>query len=214
MYCIYIVSVPAKVLIVIILIWYLQYRVKIFKVYSNERKLSDATHVRMFTQTLDDTLMDETSLAFYDGETVSRSTKRMKLMNEDQCEYDWRFDLIVKSREDEEQYDLCSNEFKKADVTIDTPTHQQGKNLCINACILNEINLLFNNYSTRINQAYVSQLPSCDGCFLAYKAGFFTIPKDFIWLDQYHFFWITLCHWKKSTMDNGGKIIIELARSE
>lgn len=66
-------------------------------------------------------------------------------MNEDQCEYGRRIDLIVKSREDEEQYDLCPNELKKANVTIDTLNHQQSKNLRINACIMNEINLLFRN---------------------------------------------------------------------
>ncbi|CAO3625364.1 unnamed protein product [Mucor hiemalis] len=175
--------------------------VKSFKVYSNESKLSEATHVRMFTQILDELLMDETSLAFYDGETVSQSTKRMKLMNEDQCEYGRRIDLIDKSREDEEQYDLCSNEFKKANVTIATLNHQHSKNLRINACIMNEINLLFRNYNTRVNRAYASQLPSCDGCSSAHKAGNFTIPKDFIWLGQYYLFWVTLCHWNKSTMD-------------
>ena len=63
----------------------------------------------MFSQLLDDLLMNDTSITFYDGETVSRSTKRMKLLTEDESEYGRRIDLIVKSKEAEEQYDLCSN---------------------------------------------------------------------------------------------------------
>ncbi|KAG1080977.1 hypothetical protein G6F42_023131 [Rhizopus arrhizus] len=125
--------------------------VKSFKVYKKEENLSEATYIRMFSQLLDDLLMNDTSITFYNGETVSRSTKRMKTIMEDESEYGRRIDLIVKSKEAEEQYDLCSNEFKKANVSIDALTHQQSKNLRINACISNDINLLFGNTNTRIN---------------------------------------------------------------
>lgn len=175
----------------------------------------------MFSQLLDDLLMNDTSITFYDGETVSRSTKRMKILTEDESEYGRRIDLIVKSKEAEEQYDLCSNEFKKTNVPIDVLTHQQSKNLRINACISNDINLLFGNTNTRINyfdfsgrQAYVSQLFNFDGCSVAYKVGSFTIPKDLIGLEQFRFSLITLYNWKKCTIDNGRKVIVQLSKSE
>ncbi|KAI9333633.1 hypothetical protein BD770DRAFT_26945 [Pilaira anomala] len=175
----------------------------------------------MFSQLLDDLLMNDASITFYDGETVSQSTKRMKILTEDESEYGRRIDLIVKSKEAEEQYDLCSNKFKKTNVSIDVLTHQQSKNLRINACISNDINLLLGNTSTRINyfgfsgrQAYVSQLFNFDGCFVAYKVGSFTIPKDLIGLDQFRFSLITLYNWKKYTIDNGRKVIVQLSKSE
>lgn len=53
----------------------------------DEQNLSEVTHVRMFTQLLDDLLMNDTSINFYDGETVSRSAKRMKILTGDESEY-------------------------------------------------------------------------------------------------------------------------------
>ncbi|KAI8884032.1 hypothetical protein K501DRAFT_272101 [Backusella circina FSU 941] len=94
---------------------------KNFRVYSNEKILPEATRLRLFEQPLDDLLINTTNINFYDGESVSRSTKRMKIIMEDESEYDRRIDLVVKSKENEEQYDLCSNEFKK---TVDN-----GKNV-------------------------------------------------------------------------------------
>jgi hypothetical protein len=75
-----------------------------------EHNLSEATHLRMFCQLLDDLLMTETSITFYDGETASKSTKRMKILTEDESDYGRRIDLIVKSKEAENQYDLFSND--------------------------------------------------------------------------------------------------------
>lgn len=103
----------------------------------------------MFEQLLDDLLMDTTSISFYDGEVMSQSTKRMKIITENESEYDRRIDLIVKSKEAEEQYDLCSNEFKKIGVPHDILIPQQSKNLRINACIMNEIDFLLCNTNTR-----------------------------------------------------------------
>lgn len=158
---------------------------------------------------------------FYDGETVSRSTKRMKILTEDESEYGRWIDLIVKSKEAEEQYDLCSNEFKKTGVSTDVLTHQRSKNLRINACISNDINLLLGNTNTRINyfdfsgrRAYISQLFSFDGCSVAYKVGSFTIPKNLIGLDQFRFSLIALYNWKKCTIDNGRKVIVQLSKAE
>lgn len=189
--------------------------------YKNENNLSESTHVRMFCQLLDDLLMNDTTIAFYDGETVSQATKRMKILTEDETEYGRRIDLIVKSQEAEEQYDLCSNEFKKTNVSIDVLTHQQSKNMRINACISNDINLLFGDNSTRINyfdfsgrQAYVSQLFNYDGCSVAYKVSSFLIPKNLVGLDQFRLSLITLYNWKKTTIDNGRKVIVQLSKSE
>ncbi|KAI8088085.1 uncharacterized protein B0P05DRAFT_631421 [Gilbertella persicaria] len=69
----------------------------------------------------------------------------MKILTEDES------DLILRSKEAEEQYGFCSNEFKKTGVSTDVLTHQQSKNLRINACISNDINLLFGNTNTRIS---------------------------------------------------------------
>ncbi|CAO3680292.1 unnamed protein product [Rhizopus stolonifer] len=125
------------------------FMVKSFKVYNNEKTLSKVTHLRMFEQLLDDLLMDTTSINFYDGEVMSRSTKRMKIVTENESEYGCRIDLIVKSKEAEEQYDLCSNEFKKTGVPHDILIRQQSKDLRINACIMIDINLLLCNTNTR-----------------------------------------------------------------
>lgn len=160
-------------------------------------------------------------ITFYDRETVSRSTKRMKILTEDESENGRRIDLILKSKEAEDQYDLCSNEFKKTNVSIDVLAHQQSKSLRINACISNDFILLFGNNNARINyfdffgrQDYVSQLFKLDGCSLAYNVGLFTIPKDLIVLDQFRFSLITLYNWKKCTIDNGRKVIVQLSKSE
>ena len=175
----------------------------------------------MFMQLLDDLLMNDTSISFYDGETISRATKRMKIITENELEYGRRSDLIVKNKEAEEQYDLSSNEFKKTGMSHDILTRQQSKNLRINACIINDINLLLGNANSRINyfdfsgrQSYISQLFSFDGCFVAYKVGSFTIPKNLMQLNQFRFSLIALYRWKKCTIDNSKKVLFEILKAE
>jgi hypothetical protein len=165
--------------------------------------------------------MTTTNISFYDGETMSRSTKRMKTIIEDESEHGRRIDMIVKSKEAEEQYELCSNEFKKSGVSHDTLIHQQSKNLRINACIMNDINLLLSNTDTRTNyfdftgrQSYISQLFSFEGCYVAYKVGSFVIPKNLMQLDQFRFSLINLYNWKKCTVDNSNNVLLALSKEE
>ncbi|KAI9032856.1 hypothetical protein CLU79DRAFT_693330, partial [Phycomyces nitens] len=136
--------------------------VKCFKAYKNEQKISEATHLRQFLRLLED-LMQDTNINFYDGETVSRLTKRTKILTEDESEYGRQIGLIVRCKEAKGQYDICPNEFKKTGVSTDVLNHQQSKNLRINACISNIINLLLGNTNTRISysdfsgrRAYIS----------------------------------------------------------
>ena len=87
------------------------------KLQNIQRRGKYIRDVRMFTQLLDDLLINNTSIS--DGETVSKFTKRMKIVTEDESDYGRRIDLIVKSKKAEEQYNLSSNEFKQSNAAID-----------------------------------------------------------------------------------------------
>lgn len=104
---------------------------------------------------------------------------------------------------------LCFDEFKKANVDDLLLIHQQSKNLRINTCIINDINLLLKNYDTVIpyfdftgRRAYISQLFGYKDCYVVNKVAEFTIPKTLIHLNQFHFFLMALSIWKYCTVDN------------
>ncbi|KAI9365278.1 hypothetical protein BD770DRAFT_406513 [Pilaira anomala] len=59
--------------------------------------LSEATHLRKFSQLLDGLMTNSTSIIFYNPEAVSSSTKRMKIFTEDDTDYGRRIDLIVRN---------------------------------------------------------------------------------------------------------------------
>jgi hypothetical protein len=106
-------------------------------------------------------------------------------------------------------------------VSIDVLVHQHSKNLQINACISNDVNLLLVNNNSCINyfdfagrQAYILQLFNFDVCYVAYKVGSFIIPKDLIGLDQFRLLLISLYNWKNCTIDNARKVNVQLSKSE
>lgn len=190
-----------------------------FKEYQNEAVMSEASHLRMFVSLPNDLLMTTKSISLHDGEMVSRATQRMKIMTGEDNNYDGRIDLIVRSKQEEQQYKLCSNEFKKLDVSLKIQIHQQSKNIRINACIINELNLLLANADTSINyfnfcgrQAYIAQMFNFSSCLVSFKVGSFTIPKNLAKLDHFRSSLIDLYNWKKCTMDNSNKVAHALAR--
>lgn len=69
-----------------------------FKVYGNEKTLSEATDLRMFTKFLDELTMKDTNISFCGRKTILKSTKRMKMVTEQESVYGCRTDLIVKAK--------------------------------------------------------------------------------------------------------------------
>ncbi|KAI7902934.1 uncharacterized protein BX663DRAFT_434371, partial [Cokeromyces recurvatus] len=123
-----------------------------------------------------------------DGEAVSNATKRMPTMTVDKVDYGRRIDLILESKDEEQQYELAANDSASNDVL----KYQQSNDIRINACIKNEIDLLLNNNNTQINyldfdgrHAYILQLFSFEGCFVTFKVDSFKIPKNLIGLSNF-----------------------------
>lgn len=110
--------------------------VQSFKIYNNENMFLEATYLRKFEEILDKLLFSCSSLTYVEGEGVCQSTRRMEILTESESEYGRRIDLLIKSTNLEEQYDICSNEFKKSNVTTEIKLHQHSKNMCINARIV------------------------------------------------------------------------------
>ncbi|KAG2229087.1 hypothetical protein INT48_005356 [Thamnidium elegans] len=145
----------------------------------------------------------------------------MEILMENEAEYGRRIDLLIKSTNSEEQCDLCSNEFKKSNVTTNIKLHQQSKNMRINACITNDINLLLCTTDTETvyfdfegRNGYLINLFTYQSCFVAYKVGSFNIPKRLVDLDKFRSSLITLFNWKESTINVSNQVICTLGRME
>jgi hypothetical protein len=195
--------------------------VKSFKTYTNESKVSEATYLRKFAQVLEHLLETTTLIEIYDGETVSNVTRRMLITKGEEVDYGRRIDLIVKTKDGEQQYELAANEFKRSNVSNDLLRYQQSKNIHINACIKNEIDLLPNNHDTRISyfdfegrKAYISQLFSYDDYLVTFKVGQFQIPKNLIQLDGFRSSLINLYAWKNATIQNSQNVLSALSKND
>jgi hypothetical protein len=157
----------------------------------------------------------------YDGETVSNATRRMFITKGDEVDYGRRIDLIIKTKDGDPQYELAANEFKRSNVSNDILKYQQSKNIRINACIKNGIDLLLNNYDTRISyfdfegrNAYIVQLFKFEGCFVSFKVGSFQIPKDLVQLDNFRSSLISLYAWKNATIQNSQNVLSALSKDD
>ncbi|KAG2207220.1 hypothetical protein INT47_012273, partial [Mucor saturninus] len=179
--------------------------VESFKIYNNEKNLLEATYLRKFEEKLDKLLLSCTILTYTDGEGVCQSTRRMQTMTESNSEYGRRTDLLIKSTNSEECYDISSNEFKKRDVSTDVKLHQQSKNIRINA-IYSLIPAIYSvvpaMYSLRT--AIYSAVPAIRS----------HLNKRLVDLDKFRDSIITLFSWKEFTINVSNQVICTLGRKE
>ncbi len=88
-----------------------------------------------------------------DGETVCHSTKKIQIFNQDEVNYGRRIDLLVAGENEfgEDDIELCSIEFKKANENLSTLLCQQSENIRINSCILNYNHLLLDDNDMKLH---------------------------------------------------------------
>ncbi|CAO3597601.1 unnamed protein product [Absidia cylindrospora] len=115
-----------------------------FNLWYRDCHESEMTFYRRFA-TLLDIIFKETKIELADGETGSSSTRTAIELNKAVFEtsdasktYARKIDLLLKF-DDRESVELCSNEWKKSDVSGDIVMKQQCKNLRINASVLSTL---------------------------------------------------------------------------
>lgn len=163
----------------------------------------------------------DTKIIIKGGETVCRSTRKMQIMNQDEVNYGRRIDLLV-AGEDEtdgnnDDIELYSIEFKKANEAVQTMIYQQSKNIRINSCILNYNHLLLDDSKLKLQyydftgrRAYMSQLFKFEDCYVAHKVGEFSMPKSLLEMNQFRESVIQLFTWRKSIQHNHNLLSLAL----
>ncbi|KAI8099287.1 uncharacterized protein BX664DRAFT_255503 [Halteromyces radiatus] len=119
-------------------------RIENFGLWEKDDHESEMTFYRRFA-TLLDILFKGTQIELADGETGCSSTRPAIEMNkavfqaiDSGAAYCRKIDLLIKF-DGTERLELCSNEWKKSNVSANTVLKQQCKNLRINATILSTL---------------------------------------------------------------------------
>jgi Fe-S cluster assembly scaffold protein SufB len=95
--------------------------------------------VRAFQNIADITLVD-TNIELTDGESLSGSTKRMSIVNEeDDAEFGRKIDVLVNEEQYHHVVEFCGIEFKTEEATDNILSCQHSKNARINSTMLNGI---------------------------------------------------------------------------
>jgi len=112
-----------------------------------------------------------------------------------------------------EDIEICSIEFKKGNASPSTLFCQQSKNLRVNACILNDIHLLFGEENANIayldfagRNAYVAQLFKINDKYVAHKLGDVVIISSLLELELLRKTMIILYNWKSNLVSNSNRV--------
>ncbi|CAO3620953.1 unnamed protein product [Mucor hiemalis] len=153
-----------------------------FKYWTNEDNHNEAMYVRKFEDILE-FLFTETDLTVRDREGVSKSTRRMQIMNDYDLTYGRRIDLLISGDSNE----VASIEFKKKAVSNTVSLYQQSKNIRINGCILNQIHLMTDSTDDTVlyydcigRDSYLCQLFEFQVTYICQKLYDISIPKTLI----------------------------------
>lgn len=190
---------------------YIFFRVKSFDLFEDEDELSEYTYLRKFENVLE-CMFSDTKLKMKDGETVSKSTKRNQIFNDYNESYGHRIDLLVTTKKKD---DLCSVEFKKQGVSNKPIHYQQSKNLRINACILNDAQLMTRSTEKSLlymdfigREGYLAQIFRFEDVFVTHKIDSIYIPKTLIELIYFKSSLKSLYIWKLQLVDLCNKLTI------
>ncbi|ORE05473.1 hypothetical protein BCV72DRAFT_330987 [Rhizopus microsporus var. microsporus] len=135
----------------------------------------------------------------------------MAILNEYDPTFIRRSDtLLIGSRDDE----LSNIEFKKATALNNLAKYQQNKNIKINSCILNHINLMTGAtdkvilyYDSVGGHSYLAQLFECGGIYVCQKLQSITIPRNMLELEIFRLLLKHMFIWKAHMINLGNNII-------
>ncbi|KAI9261143.1 hypothetical protein BY458DRAFT_557384 [Sporodiniella umbellata] len=184
--------------------------------YKREPKFSEFIYLQEFSNVLQ-TLLDDTRVLLKSGETASISTQRMQVINNGETAYGKRIDVLVACNLETytDDVEICSIEFKKANVSTNILRQQQNKNLRISACILNDIHLLTGNIDHQLvyfdfagKSAYMVQLYKHENCFVGHKIGSFSLIGSLVELKQLRNSVETLYTWKEVVVNLSNTIAL------
>lgn len=188
------------------------------KQYKRESKLSESFYLHAFLSALRP-LLDDTRVILKEGELVSVATKRMQLINEVEITYGRRVDILAATDlgtdTDSDDVEICSIEFKKPKATTTTLLQQQNKNLRINSCILNDIQLFNQDTENQLiyfdfagRSAYIVQLFRYENYFVGHKVGNFSLISSLVELNQLRKSVLNLYAWREFAVKLSNKITL------
>jgi hypothetical protein len=161
-----------------------------FGLWLPRKKSSELTFYRRFSGLLDPLFMNS-NILLADGEAGCKSTKEPIQRNKDLFNvndpshtYPRKIDLLLRL-DDTTEVDMCTNEWKKSNVSEAVKLKQQTKNLQVNACIISNLRKQF---GTRVKSTLVSDLvgntgymyciEATDEVYVADMVGIILIPED------------------------------------
>lgn len=156
--------------------------------WENENNHNESKFTSKFENILD-LLFTGSGLSARSGEGISQSTKRMAILNDYDSTFGRRADTLVIRNQYEE---LANIGFKKAAAQDSLAKYQQGKNIRINSCILNQVNLMTESTDNTIlyydfigRRGYLAQLFEYEDVYVCQKLQSIIIPACMLELELF-----------------------------
>ncbi|KAG1052339.1 hypothetical protein G6F43_005512 [Rhizopus delemar] len=163
---------------------------------------SENMYLRKFAELMDILFEDENNVAIYDGETISKASEYMKILNEDEPDSGRRMGMLSKTKYNDTVIEVCSTEFKRLTASTTICNQQQSRNIRINSAIAynihnitkKELAIEYMDWRGRIG--YMAQLFFFQGVVVAHLDSLY-IPKLLLELDNFRTTLKRLYAWKE-----------------
>ena len=177
--------------------------------WENEDRYNESKYTSKFEDILD-LVFTGSGLFALGGEGTSQSTKRMAIFNDYESTFGRRSDTLIIGTQNDE---LANIEFQKAIVQDNLVVHQQSKNIRINSCILNQVNLMTDTTDNVImyydfigRSGYLAQLFVYDDVYVCQKVQSITIPARMLEMESFRSSLQYLFVWKNHLINLDNKI--------
>ncbi|KAI9469998.1 MAG: hypothetical protein EXX96DRAFT_623579 [Benjaminiella poitrasii] len=179
--------------------------------WENESNLDESKFTSKFENILD-LLFNGSGLSARGGEGTSQSTKKMAIFNDHHSTFRRRSDTLVFESQNDE---LSNIEFKKTAAQNSLVNHQQSKNIRINSCILNQINLMTDSTDNTIlyydfigRLGYLAQLFEYENVYICQKLQSITIPACMLEFELFRSSLKFMFVWKHHMINLNNNIIL------